>query len=74
MATKKEEVESKSYQDQLNDVDNQISELISKKKELAKLALEEAKSIVEMPLHQLNAIGQLGYEDAKKAYGDKWVE
>ena len=81
MATKKKETlevsdskPAKSYQDQLNDVDNQIKSLIEKKKELAKMALKEAESIVEMPLHQLNAIGQMGYEKAKESYGKKWVE
>jgi len=75
MATsKKEEVTEKSYQEQLNDIDNQITKLQAKKKELAKLSLKEMQSKVEMPLHQLNAIGQIGYEAAKKKYGSKWVE
>jgi hypothetical protein len=73
-STAKEVVETKSYQVQLNEIDNEIAKLTEQKKVLAKLALEEAKAIVEMPLHQLNAIGQLGYEKAKETYGEKWVE
>ena len=72
MAKAKEKV--KSYQEQLNDVDAKITELQAKKKELANLALKEAKEVVEMPLHQLNAIGQIGYKAAKERYGKKWVE
>lgn len=80
MAVKKEVkqvayVEQKqSYQDQLNEVDAQITELQAKKKELAKLAVKEIQSVVEMPLHQLNMIANIGYEQAKEKCGKSWVE
>lgn len=72
MAVKKEV--KKSYQDQLNEVDAQITELQAKKKELAKLAVKEIQCAVEMPLHQLNMIANVGYEQAKEKCGESWVE
>lgn len=84
MAVKKKEVvevveaekvvEAKSYQEQLNEVDAQITELQAKKKELAKLALKEINEAVVMPIAQLNAISSVGYEKAKKKFGESWVE
>jgi hypothetical protein len=73
--SKKEVIEvTKSYQDQLNDIDNKITELQAEKKKLAVLALNEIKSKVEMPLHQLNLISRIGYEKAKEKCGKSWVE
>lgn len=63
----------KSYQQQLNDIDKQITELQAKKKEMAKLAVKELESIKEVPLVQLNAIANFGAEKARKMLGDKWV-
>ena len=77
MAVAKEkapEVKASSYQTQLNEVDQMIESLQAKKHELAKLALKEIGEVVEMPLHQLNAIGAIGYEAAKKKAGDNWIE
>lgn len=75
--TKEVEIEEsepqKSYQQQLNDIDKQITELQAKKKEMAKLAVKELESIKEVPLVQLNAIANFGAEKARKMLGDKWV-
>lgn len=66
--------EKKSYQDELNEVDAQITNLLVKKKELAVLAAKEIKNKVEMPLHQLNMISTIGYKKAKEKCGENWVE
>ncbi len=69
-----QEVDEKSYQAKLNDVDAEIATLTEKKKELSKLLLKEIDNAVVMPLAQLNAISTMGYEKAKKKFGKKWVE
>lgn len=76
MAVSKEKTaeEKKSHQDQLNEIDKVINSLQLKKKELSKLALKDINEAVEMPLHQLNSIGSIGYEKSKKKYGADWVE
>lgn len=71
---KKSEAEKKSHQEQLNEIDQVIASLQLKKKELSKLALKDINEAVEMPLHQLNSIGAIGYEASKKKYGESWVE
>jgi len=63
-----------SYQEQLNIIDNQMQDLQEQKKKLSKLMLEEMENQIEMPLAQLNAIGRIGYEKAKKSFGKDWVE
>ena len=72
--TDKKTAKAKPYQEQLNDIDSEMQSLHDKKKDLAKLAVKEASALVEMPLHQLNAIGRIGYKAAKEKYGKKWVE
>ena len=70
----KQDKQVKSYEDQVNEINAEIKALTDRRKELAILMANEISNAVEMPLHQLNAIANVGYEDAKKQFGDKWVE